>query len=319
MCMKKVLLLFFCLCLLYSLAACNSQDSSAVNDPPPASDNAADVNNTAPPSSPDSSSVESTPDNSAPLAFEELTVVDTDACSIKITGIEPDSRWGYTLTAQLENKSTDTTFMFSVDSAAVDGVQSDPFFASEIAPGKKANESIRFSDELQEHGVTAFSDIEITFRVYDSNDWSADDVFYETVHIYPYGEDRTTPFVRQPQPDDIILIDNESVSVIVTGFTIDKIWGHTVNLFLVNKTEDEILFSVDEASINGFMADPFYATSVIGGKCCFSSFSWSDSQLAENNISDIDEIEFLLKARKSDDWMGDPLVEQIITLNPSFN
>lgn len=317
--MKKYLLLFLCLCLLFPQAACNSQDSPAANDPPPASDgNAAGDHDDAPPSSPDSGSAESPPDGGAPLAFEELTVVDTDACSIKITGIEPDSNWGYTLTAQLENKSADTTFMFSIDSAAVDGVQSDPFFASEIAPGKKANESIRFSDELQEHGVTAFSDIEITFRVYDSNDWTADDIFHETVHIYPSGEEQVTPFVRQPQSDDITLIDDESVSVIVTGFTIDKIWGHTVNLFLVNKTEDEILFSVDEASINGFMADPFYATSVNGGKCCFSSFSWSDSQLAENNISDIDEIEFLLKARKSDDWMGDPLVEQIITLNPDF-
>ena len=37
---------------------------------------------------------------------------------------------------------------------------------------------------LKEYGVE-FTDIAMTFRVYDSNDWSADAVAQETVHVYP--------------------------------------------------------------------------------------------------------------------------------------
>lgn len=45
--------------------------------------------------------------------------------------------WGYTLKAQLENKSTEKTYMFSVESASINGVQCDPMFASEVAAGKR--------------------------------------------------------------------------------------------------------------------------------------------------------------------------------------
>ena len=77
------------------------------------------------------------------ITFEELTVVDNDLCTIKITGIEPDSLFGYTLNIYLENKSADKTFMFSASSAAINGVMTTPLFASSVAPGKKANEKTK--------------------------------------------------------------------------------------------------------------------------------------------------------------------------------
>lgn len=67
--------------------------------------------------------------------------------------------WGYTLKAQLENKSTEKTYMFSVESASINGVQCDPMFASEVAAGKKANEEINFStDTLEENGIVEYAD-----------------------------------------------------------------------------------------------------------------------------------------------------------------
>lgn len=119
--------------------------------------------------------------------------------------------WGYTLKAQLENKSTEKTYMFSVESASINGVQCDPMFASEVAAGKKANEEINFStDTLEENGIVEYTDIELTFKVYDSNDWSADPVGKETIHVYPYGEENAVAFVREAQATDNVIIDNYS-------------------------------------------------------------------------------------------------------------
>src|SRR5699024_2510800 len=42
---------------------------------------------------------------SVPVDLDELVVVDNEACSIKITGIDPDNMWGYTLKVLLENKT----------------------------------------------------------------------------------------------------------------------------------------------------------------------------------------------------------------------
>lgn len=312
--MKKILTLLLSFALVLSLAACGGETTPSNSDNTPvSSQNGESTGNDSTEENKDSTTEQA--ENQ--VVFEEVVAVDNEECVIKITEIEPDNMWGYTLKAQLENKSTEKTYMFSVESAAINGVQCDPLFATEVAAGKKANEEISFSDSaLEENGVGDFTDIELTFRVYDSNDWTADAVAKETIHVYPYGEDKAVTFVREAQPSDNVIIDNEYVTVIVTGYEDDDIWGYTANLFLMNKTDTTVMFSVDDASVNGYMADPFYATSVSAGKCAFSSMSWSDTTLEENGITEIEEIEILLRAYNADDFMADDFANEVITLNP---
>ncbi len=251
------------------------------------------------------------------VAFEEITVVDNDECTVKITGIDEDNFWGYTLKVYLENKSTDKTYMFSVDNAAVNGVQTDPFFAVEVAPGKKANEDMSFTDTtLEELGIKEFTDIEVSFRVYDSEDWLAEPVAVETIHVYPYGEDKATKFVREAQSTDNVIVDNDYVTAIVTEIDEEGFYGYTVNLFLVNKTDKEIMFGVENVSVNGFMLDPFWATSVTGGKCAFSSISWFETDFEDNGITEVEEIEMQFSAYDSEDWETEDYVNETIKLNP---
>ena len=82
------------------------------------------------------------------------------------------------------------------------------------------------------------------------------------------------------------------------------------------QTDKTVMFSVDDASVNGFMADPFYATSVSAGKCAFSSMAWSDTTLEENGITEVEEIEVLFRAYDADDFMGEDFANEVITLNP---
>lgn len=301
--MKRILLMSSIFALLLSLAACSPADQE--NTPMPNAE--AFVETTEP-----------TAETTAELtAFDSFIAIDNEFCTVTITALEPDAMWGYTVKAELENKSADTTYMFSVDSAAVNGVMSDPFFASEVAAGKKANVDISFdSAALAEYGIADITDIELSFRVYDSNDWEAAAVAEETFHIYPFGEENVTVFTRPIQDTDTVLMDNEYVTVLVTGYEIDPLWGYTANLFILNKTDVTLMVSVDEASVNGFMADPFYATSVIPGKCSFSSMSWSESTLEDNGITEVSEIAFVLRVYDYDDWSAPDFANEPIVLNP---
>ena len=250
-------------------------------------------------------------------AFQPVTAVSNDACSVVIQALDPSSMWGYTLKAQLENKSADKSYMFSVESASVNGVMCDPLFASEVAAGMKSNVDISFPlSTLQSNGVGDPTDIELTFRIYDNNDWQADPVAYQTVHVYPQGEAAAASFVRQSQSTDNVLVDNDAVTVIVTGYRDDPIWGYTADLYLANKTDKTVMFSVDDAAVNGYMADPFFATVVNAGKCSFKALSWSDTTLEENGISAVENISFTLRAHDNDDWMADDIVNQQVTLTP---
>ncbi len=254
----------------------------------------------------------------AVVDFEAITVVDNDECTIIISELDADNIWGYSVKTDIENKSADKTYMFSVESGAINGVSVDPFFAAEVAAGKKSKDTISFSDsQLNEYGVGEVTDIELTFRVYDSNDWTADPVAKETVHVYPLGEDKATTFVREAQDSDVVLVDNDQVKVVVIGTEDDSIWGFTVKLYMENKTDHSVMFSVDEASVNGYMADPFWATSVNANKMGFGSMSWGTSSLEEIGISDsseISEIEFKLRAYNDDDYSANDIVNDTFTL-----
>lgn len=247
--------------------------------------------------------------------FKGIVVVDNENCSIKITGIEPDNFWGYTLNVNLENRSKKKNYTFSVMSSAINGVQTDPLFATDVSAGKKSNIEISFSDSsLKEYGVDEFTDIEITFRVYDSDDWEDDDVALETVHVYPIGEEKAKKFERKKEDTDVSIADNEEVSATIIGYRKDEIWGYTADIFLQNKTEKPVTFSVEDVSVNGYMSDPFWATSVYGGKFAFSSISWGNESLEENGITDVEEIEFVFHAY-DEESMNDYFKEKV-TLNP---
>lgn len=248
--------------------------------------------------------------------FQELTAFDNDACSMKILGHYVDSFWGFTLRAQFENKTEDQNLRFTVETAAVNDVTYDPYFSTEVAAGKKATEEITFSDDELSALLGLFTDVELTVRVYDADDWYAEDLAMETFHVYPYGEARAESFTREPQPTDTVLADNDRFSLLVTGYDPEGFWGYTVKLYLVNKTDMPLTFSADEVSVNGFMCDPFWGKTVPTGKTAFSDMDWSTSSFEELEITNVEEIEFRLRVYNADDFLADDLYDEVLTLHP---
>lgn len=317
--MKKAVVLGLLCSSLLSMTACGENGSTA-ELPSVSSDAESEQQETYEETEMERSAQEITSDDASTesIQFEPVTVADNEACSIIIREIEEDSIWGYTLKTLLENRSADKTYMFSVQSASVNGVEADPLFAREVTAGMKANEEISFTGgKLTENGITQYTDIALSFRVYDNDDWMADPVYEDTIHVYPYGQEKAEKYVREMQPSDIMIAENEYASVAVTGYTEDPVWGYTVNLFLVNKTPDHaIMFSVDDASVNGYMIDPFFATTVNPGNCAFREMSFSDSALEENSITNIDEIAFSLRAYDADQFGAEDYMKESVILHP---
>lgn len=153
--MKKYLAMMLALIMCFAFTACGSDDSGSTD-----SGDSAEVEESA----------EQTADDSA---FEEIVLFDTDEATMKVTGYDPDSMWGFELKIYCENK-TDKTLMFAVDDASVNGYMMDPAFATEVAAGKKENtEMTWYTDDLETNGIESVEDIEMKITVYDSDDWEA--------------------------------------------------------------------------------------------------------------------------------------------------
>ncbi|MGI6315155.1 MAG: hypothetical protein ACOX17_00490 [Christensenellales bacterium] len=249
------------------------------------------------------------------ITFNGLVVIEGDEGTITITAIEPDNEWGYTLKVLLENSSSVPYILFTED-GAVDGVACDMFLFAEVAPGEALEQEIHIDrNELQANGLTLFTDIELTFKIFDSYE-STEPVAQATAHVYPYGEENARVFDRENQPTDIVLFDDENVTVIVTGSGEDPDWGYFITLYLVNKTDLTLLFMEDNAFVNGCMTDPYWSKELRPGKRAFSPMYWSIDAFAENGITEVKEIGMLFSVFDSYDWEAEKLIEKLVTFSP---
>lgn len=128
----------------------------------------------------------------------------------------------------------------------------------------------------------------------------------------------TTTAPSQPEAkfEEIVLVDNQEVTFKITNVTNDPIWGYTLKVFMENKTDLDLMFTVENVSINGYMCDPFWATSVSAGKKANQSISWLESTLKENGIEAVEEITFTLRAYDNNDWLAEDVFSETFTVNP---
>ena len=165
--LKKILSLLLAVFVCVSFAACGATETTE-----PAATEAVTEATT-----------EAATDNSGEeknTGFEEKVFVDDENCTFKITEIDPDNEWGYTLKAYLENK-TDKNLMYTMEDVSVNGFMCDPFWAETVQAGKKAKSEISFFEEdFAELGIENVEEIEFTLSIYDDDDFEAADLVKET-------------------------------------------------------------------------------------------------------------------------------------------
>ena len=172
--MKRILLTMSAVALVFSLAACGNTSSNEETTPSTTESTATE-----------SSDGETAPSSEPEETFTHLTLVDNEQVTVSLKDATQYGTSGYTLKVFLENK-TDKELMFTVDSVSVNGFMCDPFWASSVAAGKKANEEISFSEsDFEKNGIEAVEEIVFTLRIYDSNDFLAENVLEETFTVKP--------------------------------------------------------------------------------------------------------------------------------------
>jgi len=296
--MKKIIvLLALALLMILSLAACGS-------DPAPGAEESPETGGS----------------DGSQKGFTETVVVDSEECLIKITEMTLDEQEDVVLTVLCENRSEENRYRFSLADAAVNGVQCFPYFEMTLATGESKTQELRVSkkdDSFRGNDVGDITDLEMTFRVRPSNDWRAEDVALETVHVYPYGKDKAATFVRQAQPTDRIIIDNEFVTVTVIGYEYDAERGFTINVYLVNKGDQQMYVHPQYGMINDCaVGSPMSTPIALPGKLAFGPISWHPTSLAAHGITEVEELSFQLLVENIDVYPAVVFADEMITLHP---
>lgn len=172
-------------------------------------------------------------------------------------------------------------------------------FSSTIAAGKKSNENLYFSSSaLEAAGITNIGQIEIYFHVFDGDS-------YETIKDYDCVTIKTSNFDAM---DTTVADEGEELlnqnGIRIVGKYVDEnsFWGTAVLLYIENTSGKNVGISCDDMSINGFMVSPLFSSTVYDGKKAIDDITIMSSDLEDNGIDTIEDIELKFHVYDSDSY-----------------
>lgn len=308
--MKKIFALLLAVIMLLSLAACGGSEEQTP------------TNSTAAPTEPTAAVTEDfteapTQPPVTQTEMDEAVLIDNEQVTFAVTKVENNSHMGMQLQVQCVNK-TDRALLFSWDMVSVCGFMYDPLWAEEVAANKTANSTVYLDTyELEQMGVETVDEISFTLRISDSENWMEAPLVEEALTVYPTGLSADTVQLPERAPTDgqVVISDNEALRFVIEWAEADAS-AYTLQVYMENKTDSNLMFAWDLVSVNGFMIDPFWTEAVAAGRKACSEVIFYQSDLEENKIAAVSDIEFTLRVSDYDNWEADCLLEETYTYTP---
>ena len=223
--------------------------------------------------------------NKATIA--EAVIFDDAGIKITAKGFDHDSFMGPKLKLLIENDSG-TDKIIQCRNFSVNGYMIETTMSANVANGKKANDGITIlTNSLEKSGITEIADMEFSFHIVESDDFSS---YYGTELIqirtsiadtYEYRfDDSGTP-----------VYEKDGIRIVIKGRGEDQAFGPSVTMYTENNSGRDIIVQTDDSSVNGFMIDTVCSSEVTAGKHAVDAITFYRSQLEENDITDIQDVE----------------------------
>ncbi|MGN0155652.1 MAG: hypothetical protein ACI39N_00255 [Lachnospiraceae bacterium] len=236
--------------------------------------------------------------SSTDITIDEQILIDQNDIVITATEYVSDSIWGDGIKLLVENNSTQNITVGCTALIVNDYMISD-LFATEVAAGKKANDTIYLSSAgLKAAGIDTVGQVEIYFHVYDSD--SMDKIFDSdcvTIQTSEYANMDTTPNDAGTE-----LYNEGGIRIVGKAVDENSFWGTAILLYCENTSGKNVGISVDDMSINGFMMNPIFSTTVYDGKKAIDDITIFSSDLEENGITAIEEVELKFHIYDADSY-----------------
>ena len=218
--------------------------------------------------------------------INEQVLLDQDGIKITATEYTTDSIWGDGIKLLVENNSQ-TDYTIGCDALIVNDYMITDLFSADVAAGKKSNETMYLSSsELEAAGIDSVGKIEMYFHAYDSS--------YNNIFKNVYSEIQTSEYANMdttPNDAGTELYNQNGIKIV--GKTVDEnsFWGTAILLYIENTSGENVEINVDNMSVDGFMLSPIFSTTVYNGKKAIDDITLLQSDLEENNITSIDQVE----------------------------
>lgn len=267
--------LFLIIGLAFSLSACGGSTSE-----PSSNTDETTIQETA--------ASETSEEVAADLSVEQQTIFDQDGITVSVTGITEDSLFGPELNLLIENNS-EKNITVQARKSAINGYMISSTMSSDVASGKKANDTLSFSSsELETCGIDTIANIEFSLHIFDPDTF---DTLYDS-DLIKLNTNMAEGFSQTYDNSGETLYDENGIKIVYKGLSTDgSILGPEVIFYAENNTDQVITIQARDTSVNGFMIDPSLSTEITPGNRAVSGMTFLSSQLEENNIADFETVE----------------------------
>lgn len=230
--------------------------------------------------------------------IDEQVLLTWNDLTITATKYVTDSIWGDGVKVLLENKGTKDLGV-SCNALIVNNYMISDLFSSTVAAGKKANETIYLSSsDLEAAGIENVGQIEFYFHIYDSSS-------YSTLHDSEGIVLKTSAYDQMDtEPNDLgtELYNKNGIRIVGKFVDEDSFWGTAVLLYIENTSKENVTVTCEDMSINGFMVTPYFYSTVYANKMAMDTITILSSDLEDNDISTVEEIELKFRITNSDSY-----------------
>ena len=242
------------------------------------------------------------------VTIEETVLLDESGIKITATGLE-DGWLGTDLKLLIENNG-DKNVTVQARNSSVNGFMVDTMMSEDVVAGKKANTTLTFSTGgLKEANITTVANIEFAFHIFETDSW---DTYLDSAMIV-LETSAADGYEQTVDDSGTVFYDTDGIKIVGKGLsTDDSIFGPGLIVYIENNTEKNITVQVRDTSVNGFMIDPSMSQDVVSGKKAISAVTFFSSDLEENGIEDITEIETSFHIFDMDSWDGIADTEAIV-------
>lgn len=236
--------------------------------------------------------------SSSEVTIEEQVLYDENSIKITALGME-DGLFGTELKLLLENNS-DKSITVQARNANVNGFMVSTMMSVDIAAGKKANDSLTFETSgLKDCGIESIATMEFFFHIFDTESW---DAIVDT-DVIAINTSIASTYTQAVDDSGEILVEEGGVKIVGKGLSDDdSVWGPGVILYIENNSEKDVTVQVRDVSINGFMVDSSMSTDIVAGKKAMSAVQFFSTDLEENAITDITNVELYFHIFNLGSW-----------------
>ena len=231
--------------------------------------------------------------------IEEAVVYDVDGIKITAKEYVTDSIWGDGIKFLIENDTT-KNIMVGCNALIVNNYMISDLFATEVAAGKKTNETMTLSSsQLKAAGIDVIGQIEVYFHIYDSDS-------YDTIANTDCVLIKTSLFDQMDtKADDSgeVLYEKDGIKIIGKYVNDSDFWGAAILLYVENNSDRNVVIHAENVSINGFTFDSaIFSSTVYAGKKAYDDITLFSSELEENGIKSVEEVSLKFKIMDPDNY-----------------